>query len=127
MVTRLGYVPEAGDIVRLRIDARPGDDAPADEAPGDAAMGCDLPSLRPALVLSLASYNDRTGMIVCCPITTRIEGAPCEVAIAGAPPSVVLADRLSSQDWRARRATRHGKITAEELAEVRARLITLIE
>jgi mRNA interferase MazF len=116
VVTRRAYVPDAGDIVRLHFDAPAGDHEPAQDHSGH----------RPALVLSLASYNDRTGMIVCCPITTRIKGYPFEVAIAGAPPSVVLADQLNSQDWRARKATRKGKVTAEELAEVRAKLIAII-
>ena len=43
-------------------------------------------------------------MIVCCPTTTRIKGYPFEVALTGTPPSVVLADQVKSQDWRARTA-----------------------
>ncbi len=77
-------------------------------------------------MLSPASYNGRAGMIVCCPTTTRIKGYPFEVALAGTPPSVVLADQARSQDWRARQATRKGRVSAGELAEVRAKLITLI-
>ena len=77
-------------------------------------------------MLSPASYNGRAGMIVCCPTTTRIKGYPFEVALAGTPPSVVLADQARSQDWRARQATRKGRVSARELAEVRAKLITLI-
>jgi mRNA interferase MazF len=34
----------------------------------------------------------KLGMIICCPTTTRIKGYPFEVAIAGTPPSVVLAE-----------------------------------
>ena len=65
-------------------------------------------------------------MMVCCPTTTRIKGYPFEVAISGTPPSVVLADQVKSQDWRARLAARKGRITAAELAEVRAKLRALI-
>ena len=35
------------------------------------------------------------------------------------PPSVVLADQVKSQDWRARQAMRKGRVTAAELAELR--------
>ena len=77
------------------------------------------------MVLSPASYNARAGMIVCCPVTTRIKGYPFEVALAGTPPTVVLADQVKSQDWRARQATRKGQVTAAELAEVRAKLRAL--
>ena len=61
-------------------------------------------------------------MIVCCPTTTRIKGYPFEVALAGLPASVVLADQVKSQDWRARK----GRASAAELAEVRAKLVALI-
>jgi mRNA interferase MazF len=80
----------------------------------------------PALVLSPASYNGRAGMMICCPTTTRIKGYPFEVALAGVPPSVVLADQVKSQDWRARKAARKGRVSAAELAELRAKLVALI-
>ena len=65
-------------------------------------------------------------MIVCCPTTTRIKGYPFEVPLAGPPASVVLADQVKSQDWRARRAVRKGRVSPTELAEVRAKLRALI-
>lgn len=106
-----GYVPDAGDIVWLQFDPQ---------------AGYEQAGRRPAVVLSPASYNGRAGMIVCCPITTRIKGYPFEVAVAGTRPSVVLADQVKSQDWRARKATRKGQASASELAEIRAKLAVLI-
>jgi mRNA interferase MazF len=106
-----GYVPDAGDVVWLQFDPQ---------------AGHEQAGHRPAVVLSPASYNRRAGMIVCCPTTTRIKGYPFEVALAGNPPSVVLADQVKSQDWRARNAIRKGRVSAAELAEVRAKLIALI-
>jgi mRNA interferase MazF len=64
--------------------------------------------------------------MICCPITTQIKNYPFEVLIAGAPPSVVLADQVKSLDWRVRKARRKGVVSAEELAEVRAKILTLI-
>jgi mRNA interferase MazF len=107
----LGYVPEAGDIVWLQFDPQ---------------AGREQAGHRPAVVLSPASYNGRAGMIVCCPTTTRIKGYPFEVALAGTPASVVLADQVKSQDWRARGATRKGRVSPAELAEVRAKLVALV-
>ena len=105
------YVPDAGDVVWLQFDPQ---------------AGHEQAGHRPAVVLSPASYNGRVGMIVCCPTTTRIKGYPFEVALTGTPPSVVLADQVKSQDWRARNAKRKGRISPSELAEVRAKLIALI-
>lgn len=104
-------VPEARDIVWLQFDPQ---------------AGHEQAGHRPALVLSLASYNGRAGLIVCCPTTTRIKGYPFEVAIGGQPPSVMLVDQVKSQDWRARKAARKGQVSPAELAEARAKLIALI-
>ncbi len=106
-----GYVPDAGDVVWLQFDPQAGHE--------QAGHG-------PAVVLSPSAFNGRAGMIVCCPTTTRIKGYPFEVPIAGRPLSVVLADQVKSQDWRARRAVRKGRVSAAELAEVRAKLRALI-
>jgi mRNA interferase MazF len=64
--------------------------------------------------------------MVCCPLIPRTKGNPFEVAIKASPTSVVLADQVKSLDWRARRATRKGRVSASELAEVRAKLKVLI-
>jgi len=105
------YVPEAGDIVWLEFDPQAGH---------EQAGHC------PAVVLSPAAYNGKTSLMVCCPLTTRIKGYPFEVAIAGKPDSVVLADQVKSLDWRARRATRKGRVLAAELEEVRGKLRALV-
>lgn len=105
------YVPEAGDVVWLQFDPQ---------------AGHEQAGHRPAVVLTPASYNGPSGMMICCPTTTRIKGYPFEVAIAGSPPSVALADQAKSQDWGARRARRKGRVSAGELAGVRAKLRALI-
>ena len=99
-----GYVPEAGDVVWLDFDSQ---------------AGHEQAGHRPTVVLSPAAYNGRTGLLLCCPTTTRIKGYPFEVRLAGAPPSVALADQIKSLDWRARRAVRKGTVTAEVLAAIR--------
>ena len=106
-----GYVPEAGDIVWLEFDLHSGH---------QQASHC------PAVVLSPSSDNGRAGMITRCPTTTRIKGYPFKVALAGAPRSVVLAGQVKSQDWRARKASRKGRVSSTELAQVRTTLPALI-
>jgi mRNA interferase MazF len=111
VVSRARYVPDAGDIVWLQFDPQ---------------AGHEQAGHRPALVLSPAAYNSKTSLMVCCPLTTRIKGYPFEVAIAGKPDGVVLADQVKSLDWRARRATHKGHVSAVELQQVRAKLRALI-
>lgn len=105
------YVPEAGDVVWLEFDPQGGH-----EQAGH----------RPALVLSPGAYNGKTGLMVCCPLTTQIKGYPFEVRIAGAVPGVALSDQVKSLDWRARKATRKGSATIAELAEVKAKIAALL-
>ena len=101
------YVPEAGDIVWLHFDPKAGH--------------------RPALVLSPAAYNGKTGLMLCCPLTTQIKGYPFEVQMAGKQASAALADQVKSLDWVARRAIRKGTASANELAEVKAKIFALLD
>lgn len=105
------FVPDAGDVVWLHFDPQPGH-----EQAGH----------RPALVLSPAAYNEKAGLMLCCPMTTQIKGYPFEVLVAGVRPSAVLADQVKSLDWIARKAIRKGKVAPEVLTEVKAKAIALI-
>jgi mRNA interferase MazF len=83
---------------------------------------------RPALVLSPAAYNRRVGLALLCPVTSRLKGYPFEVPLPKGLPltGVVLADQVKSLDWRARRAEVVGQLPAPEIAEVLAKLGTLL-
>lgn len=105
------YVPEAGDIVWLHFDPQ---------------AGHEQAGHRPALVLSPAVYNAKTGLMLCCPMTAQIKGYPFEVLIAGKRPSAALADQVKSLDWVARKAINKGKVSPTELGEARAKVIALI-
>jgi mRNA interferase MazF len=105
------YVPEAGDIVWLNFTPH---------------AGLEQAGHRPALVVTPAAYNDKTSLMICCPLTTQIKNYPFEVLLAGPPAIVVLADQVKSLDWRVRKAIRKGAVSAEELAEVRAKILALI-
>ena len=105
------YVPAPGDIVWLNFTRQ---------------AGHEQAGHRPALVVSPAAYNDKTSVMVCCPMTTQIKDYPFEVLVAGTTPSVVLSDQVKSVNWRVRKAKRKGALSAEELAEVRAKILALI-
>lgn len=105
------WVPDSGDVVWLQFDPQ---------------AGHEQAGHRPALVLTPANYNRLRGMMLCCPMTTRIKGYPFEVVISEDPPSAVLADQIKSLDWRARKASHKGKVPASALLEVRAKLRALL-
>ena len=106
------FVPEAGDIVWLEFSPQ---------------AGHEQAGHRPALVLSPAAYNSKTGTMLCCPMTTQIKGYPFEVIIrAEGVSGAALSDQVKNLDWRARKATPKGKASAEELDEVRAKISSLL-
>ena len=61
---------------------------------------------RPAIVVSPLKYNQRVGLALMCPITSKVKGYPFEVPLPGELKisGVVLADQVKSLDWRAREA-----------------------
>ena len=106
----MAYVPEAGDIVWLHFNPQ---------------AGHEQAGHRPALVVSPAKYN-KIGLMLCCPMTTKVKGYPFEVVISGAQLSVVLADQVKSLDWKIRKAKYKGKVMARELEEVRSKSVALL-
>ena len=105
------YVPNPGDVVWLQFDPQ---------------AGHEQAGRRPALVLSPARYNAARGMMICCPMTSRIKGYVFEVVVTQTPPSVVLADQIKSLDWKARGAVRKGAVSPQVLADVQAKTKALL-
>ncbi len=105
------YVPDAGEVVWINFTPQ---------------AGHEQAGHRPALVLSPAAYNNKTSLMICCPLTTQIKNYPFEVLIGGTPPNAVLSDQLKSLDWRSRNARLKGRVSPQQLAEVRAKIHALI-
>jgi len=107
------YVPDEGDIVWLNFTPQ---------------SGHEQAGRRPAVVLSPKAYNRRAGLIVCVPVTNQIKGYPFEVVLSGAGATgAALADQVKSLDWQARQAERKGTATMAELAEIRAKIKSLLQ
>lgn len=106
------FVPDAGDIVWLEFSPQ---------------AGHEQAGHRPALVISPAAYNGKTGTMLFCPMTTQIKGYPFEVIIhAESVSGAVLSDQVKNLDWKARKAMPKGKASVEELEEVRAKISSLL-
>lgn len=83
---------------------------------------------RPAIVLSPASYNRASGLMLCCPMTSQKKGYPFEVVISDDPQqtSVALADQVKSLDWKARKAVKKGTASLNVVMETLSKLQTLL-
>jgi mRNA interferase MazF len=110
---RQTYVPERGDIVWLQFNPQ---------------AGHEQAGHRPALVLSPANYNRLSGLMLCCPMTTKKKDYPFEVVIADTPEqaSVVLADQVKSLDWKVRKAVKKGVVSSDVIAETLSKLQALL-
>ena len=111
---RTGYVPEKGEIVWLDFDPQ---------------AGHEQSGRRPAFVLSPARYHAITGLMLCCPLTTKAKGYPFEVGIGGGSKAqgVILADQVKSLDWQARRAEKKGTVSQAVLDEVLDKIKAILE
>lgn len=83
---------------------------------------------RRALVLSPSTYNAKSGLCVCCSITSKAKGYPFEIALppASQTTGVILADHLRSLDWIARRAKVIGRVEGRIIEQVFQRVEPLL-
>lgn len=107
------YAPDTGEVVWLAFDPQ---------------AGHEQAGLRPALVISPASYNSKTGLMVCCPMSTKIKGHPFEVVTqVDGVDCAVLSDQVKSLDWKVRRAKKKALVSEDVLVHVRAKMKALLQ
>ena len=107
---RAGWLPDAGEVIWVDFDP---------------TVGHEQAGKRPALVLSPASYNAKTNLLLACAMTSEVKGYPFEVVMPDG--GVVLADQVKCIDWRFRNARRKEVAPAEVLRRVRSLLGTLLQ
>lgn len=106
------YVPERNDIVWLDFEP---------------TKSKEIGKYQPALVLSSRAYNEQTGLLICCPISSSIRGALTEVAVNNLEdPSVVAANLIHTLDWRVRKVKKAAPAEPGVMDEVLARVVPLI-
>jgi mRNA interferase MazF len=108
------YCPEAGDLVWIEFDPQ---------------QGLEQRGRGPALVLTPRRYNQRSGLCVLCPITSRQKGYPFEVAIpAGhSVAGVVLSDQVESLSWQMRGSEFAGRAPAAVLQQAKGKIKALLQ
>ena len=106
------YIPEQNDIIF--IDFEP-------------VKGKEIGKYRPALVLSSQAYNQKTGLLICCPISTSIRGHVTEVPITNMDtPCVVASSLVQTLAWKERKAKKVTTAQSHILNDVLIRLLPLI-
>jgi mRNA interferase MazF len=109
----MAYVPGQGHAIWLTFDPQAGH--------GQAGR-------RPAVVLTPDSYNRKVGLLLACPVTTQVNGYPFEVVLPQglSVSGVALSDQVKSADWRARQASFICVLPESTIAEIMAKLSTLL-
>ena len=112
-MVRRPYVPDAGDVVWASFDPQ---------------AGHEQSGRRPALVLTASIYNEKAGLALACPITSKIKGYPFEVGVSGKRvQGVVLSDQIRSLDWRSRQFMFVERADEETMEAVKQSLSILLQ
>jgi mRNA interferase MazF len=108
----LQYIPDRRDIIWLDFEPQKGKEAG---------------KYRPALILSSKAYAKKTGLVICCPISSSIRGTLTEVPVAGLDkPSVVASSIVQTLSWRERNAKFIITADKECFTHVLERLVPLL-
>jgi mRNA interferase MazF len=111
MVTK-HYIPDRGDIVWPNFNPQS-----RHEQKGK----------RTAIVISPKEYNEKVGLGLFCPITSKIKGYPFEVKIETEKINgAVLSDQIKSFDWKTREIEFITKDAPEKIEEIISKLSVLI-
>jgi len=106
------YIPERNHIVHMDFEP---------------TKGKEIGKYRPALILSSKEYNINTGLVICCPISTRIRGAITEVSINNLEKSsAVAASLIQTLSWKERKIKFLVEAEPNVMDEVLFRIIPLI-
>ena len=106
------YIPERGDIIWLNFNP---------------SSGHEQKGKRPAIVISPKGYNEKVGLGLFCPITSKTKNYPFEVKIENEKiTGVVLTDQIKSLDWKTRKIEFIAKETSEKINEIVDKISVLI-
>ena len=103
-MVRRKYLPERGDIVWLNFNPQ---------------SGHEQKGKRPVIVISPKEYNEKTGLGLFCPITSKVKNYPFEVKVdSKGITGVVLSDQIKSLDWKTREIEFIAKESSNKIDEI---------
>lgn len=108
----MSYTPDRGDFIWLNFTPQ---------------AGHEQIGVRLALVISPLQYNKKTGLVICCPITSNIKGYPFEVLVKGKKINgAILSDHLKNLDWKVRKAKFIEKADSTVISECISKISALL-
>jgi len=112
-MVKKNYSPERGDIVWLNFDPQ---------------SGHEQKGKRPAVVISPKEYNEKVGLGLFCPVTSKVKNYPFEVKITNEKiDGVILTDQIKSLDWKTRDIEFITKIPPEKIDEIIGKISVLLK
>ena len=107
------YIPKRNHIILIDFEPK---------------KGKEIGKYRPAVVLSSKEYNYKTGLLICCPISSSARGSITEVVINNLEnkDSVVVASIVQTLSWKDRKVKFIAEAASGIIDEVLLRIIPLI-
>ena len=106
------YVPDRCDVIWIDFEPK---------------KGREIGKYRPAFVLSSKRYNKQTGLVICCPVSSKVSGHVCEVKVDGLDkPSCVVTTQIHTLSWVDRKAKLLKKQKPKVMQDVLVRVLPLI-
>jgi len=106
------FIPDRNDIVWLDFEP---------------SKGKEIGKYRPALVLSSKDYNQKSGLLICCPVSSSIRGSMTEVKVNNLDqPSVVAASLIQTLSWKNRKVKKISPAEDGVMEDVLLRILPLI-
>jgi mRNA interferase MazF len=101
------YTPQKGDFIIANFNPQ---------------SGHEQKGLRPALVISTNPFNELTGLVIVCPLTSSERKFPLHVAVVDDPDvrGYIMVEQVKSIDYKARKVKRIGRASDAVLEEVLA-------
>lgn len=104
------YIPVRGDVIWLDFNPQ---------------AGHEQAGHRHALVISPKIYNEKSGLLLACPLTSKIKGYPFGVELKDGG-GCILVDQIKSLDWKTRHAKFKNKVPRKVMEEVVGKIAVLI-
>jgi mRNA interferase MazF len=114
-VSKRTYFPDRGDLIEMNFQP---------------AAGMKIDKRRPAIVISMAAYNRKTGLCLAVPTSTDLTPGPFWISMPDGylpKPSIILCDYMKSFDYRERSATFIARLPDDLIEQIVSTLLDVVD